>query len=412
MLSAILFIGVSAFSQKAELKAADKAVKKKDYAAALSALSQAESLIITNADAKSQAKYYYLKGVALYADGSKDENIDAVAKAFNKLVVVEKESGSSTYSNAAAEILNELINKVAGDAQMSYQSAKATNDNARYVKAAKGYERVYLLSPTDTTFLYNAAVLLAVGKDYEGSNNKYMQLLDLGYTGISTEYKAESSVNGEPRYYNSKEEMNREVKLGIALNPTTTKSESKTNDMVKAIATNYGKLGNDDKALEFISKAREANPNDYDLVIEEANVYFRKGNNEMFKEKLEEAIKLNPTNPNLYFNVGVMNMNLGNNEEAADNFNKAIELKPDFGDAYNNLGAMALDKAKPVQEEMDTNAANFAKYDKIKAEKLMPIYKEALVHYEKAYEYIKDDEALRNLLNSLYENLDMDKRVE
>jgi Tfp pilus assembly protein PilF len=206
--------------------------------------------------------------------------------------------------------------------------------------------------------------------------------------------------------------MNKKVKLGIAKDPKIDVTKSKVNDIIKAIATNYSRLGDDEKALEAIKKAQEANPNDYDLIIEEANVHYRLGNDALFKAKLEEAIELNPTDPNLYFNVGVMNMNLGDNKAATYSFKKAIELKPDFGDAYNNLGAMELDKAKPVQEELDANAMNFKKYDLIKAEKLLPIYRAALVYYEKAQQLIPEDEALKNLVNSLYENLEMDKKIE
>ncbi|MFK5879170.1 MAG: hypothetical protein QM478_06700 [Flavobacteriaceae bacterium] len=407
----ILMMSVATFSQKSELKAADKAIKKSDFTAAIAALNSAEGLI-ANAEAKYQAKYYYLKGIALYANGTKPANIDDVATAFNKLIAIEKESGSNTYSTQAGTTLNVIINKAAEDAQAAYQSATATKDDASYIKAAKNFERVFLLSPTDTSYLNNSAMLLAVGKSYEKSNEQYQQLLDMGYTGIATTYVATSAVNDEPKYYLSKKEMDKEVKLGIAKDPKTERSESKVNGIIKAIATNYSRLENNEKALEFISKAREANPNDYDLVIEEANVYYRMGDEAKFKEKLEEAIKLNPTDPNLYFNVGVMNMNLGDNEAATISFKKAIELNPDFGDAYNNLGAMALDKAKPVQEELDANAMNFKKYDKIKEAKLLPIYEEALAYYEKAQELIPDDEALKNLVNSLYENLEIDKKIE
>ncbi|MDC9724151.1 MAG: hypothetical protein PSN34_15465 [Urechidicola sp.] len=411
MFALALLLSVATFSQKSELKAADKAVKKGDFSTATTILNGAEGLI-ANAEAKYQAKYYYLKGMALYANGTKPANINDAAAAFNQLIAIEKKSGNNTYSNEASTTLKSIIDKADADALAAYQSASATQDDAGYIKAAKNYERVFLLSPADTAYLNNSAMLLAVGKAYEKSNEQYQQLLDMGYTGIATTYQATSTVNGEPIAYNSQKEMNQQVKLGIAKDPKTDVSKSKVNGIIKAIATNYGRLENNEKALEFIEKARIASPNDYDLVIEEANVYYRMGNDAMFKEKLEEAIKLNPTDPNLYFNVGVMNMNLGDNEAAAISFKKAIELKPDFGDAYNNLGAMALDKAKPVQEELDANAMNFKKYDQIKAKKLIPIYREALTYYEKAHELIPDDEALKNLVNSLYENLDMDKKIE
>ena len=411
MLSAFLLLSMTTFSQKAELKAAEKAFKKKDYSTTISTLEQAESLIMSS-EAEYKAKYYYLMGMSLYADGTKPANIDAVVEALNTLISIEKESGDNTYSNKSADVLNKLIQDAVSEAQASFETARGTNSGDDYAKAAQAYERVYLLSPTDTSFLYNAALIYSVGGDFEASNERYIKLLDLGYTGIATTYKATSSIDGTDMYFNSKKDMDLQVKLGVASNPVVEVADSKTLEMVKAVALNYGKLENNEKALEFISRAREENPDDYDLIIEEANVYYRMGDNAKFKEKLEEAIAINPENPNLHFNVGVMNMDLGDNEAATASFKKAIELKPDFADAHNNLGAIELDKAKPVQEEMNANASNFAKYDKIKEEKLLPIYRAALVHYENAYKYSPDDESLRNLLNSLYENLGMDKSID
>jgi hypothetical protein len=56
-----LFISMTVFGQKNELKAAEKAIKANDFAAAITVLEQAEGLI-ENADQKLKAKFYYLKG--------------------------------------------------------------------------------------------------------------------------------------------------------------------------------------------------------------------------------------------------------------------------------------------------------------------------------------------------------------
>jgi len=64
-----LFISMTVFGQKNELKTAEKAIKSNDFAAAIAAINQAEGLI-ANADQKTKAKFYYLKGKALYQNGS------------------------------------------------------------------------------------------------------------------------------------------------------------------------------------------------------------------------------------------------------------------------------------------------------------------------------------------------------
>ena len=85
-----LFISMAVFAQKSELKTADKAVKANDFAAAIAALDQAESLI-ANADQKTTAKYYYLRGKALYQNGSASADILKVGDAFNQLIDYEKQ---------------------------------------------------------------------------------------------------------------------------------------------------------------------------------------------------------------------------------------------------------------------------------------------------------------------------------
>lgn len=401
-------ISFSAFAQKNELKAAEKAVKKKDYSAALSAISQAESLI-EGADAKSQAKYYYLKGISLYEDGA-GTDIDGVIAAFNSVKEIEKES-SPKYTSEVEVINAAILEKVYGEASAAYELGRKNEDAAKYKEAALGYEKMAAMSAKDTVYLYNSAVVFAIAKEYEKSNELYQQLLDQGYTGIATVYSATSVVDGSTRTYNSEKEMNNEVKLKISENPKTEVLESKYISMIKGIAANYIGLENNEKALEFLAKAREKNPKDYNLIIEEGNVYYKMGNEAKFKEKLEEAIEINPTNSQLYYNVGIMSMNMDEDESAQKSFEKAIELKPDFSDAYNALGNLHLKKLGPIQDEMNANGANFKKYDEIKETKFLPALREALPYIEKAYEMDKD-EAVKKQLNSIYENLEMEKRVE
>ncbi|GAB1307350.1 hypothetical protein KH5_00330 [Urechidicola sp. KH5] len=411
MLIALVMVGAVAFGQKNELKTAEKALKKKDFGAALTALQQAESLI-ANADAKSQAKYYYLKGTALYANGTKPGNVNEVAKAFNKLLSIESKSGSSTYTKAAAEVLTKLINEADSKAQKNYQEATASNnDPVKLKKAAESYKQVYLLSPADTSYYYNTALIYQMAKEYEKSNKVFMELLDLGYTGVATQYIATSKVSGELKAYASKSAMNKEVKLGLAENPEVKVSENKRITIIKSIGLNYAGLDNNEKALEFLQEARKANPDDFNLIIQEANTYFRMGNKEKFKSLLEEAIKLDPNNAQLHYNIGIMNNELGDDAAAIASLKRSAELEPEKGESYNAIANIILKKVKAVSDEMDANAANFKKYDQIKVEKYLPILREALPYLEKSYELSPDD-TVKNQLNALYENLEMDKKVE
>ena len=154
VLSLSLFVGLATFAQKSELKAADKALKKKDYASALSAITQAESLI-ANADAKSKAKFYFIKGMALYGNGS-NLKIDAIADALNKVMEIEKGKATS-YSAQASQTLNNIAVELKDKAYKSFQTANASLNADDYKTAANNYVDVYQLMPADTVSLYSSA---------------------------------------------------------------------------------------------------------------------------------------------------------------------------------------------------------------------------------------------------------------
>ncbi|MCF6279647.1 MAG: hypothetical protein L3J14_04805, partial [Flavobacteriaceae bacterium] len=194
VLSLSLFIGMTTFAQKKELKAADKALKKKDYAGALSVISQAESLI-ANADAKSKARFYYIKGMALYGNGNNIENNDKAAEAFSTLLDLEKNGSGAKYSAMAGQILNDIIISINDQAYKDFQRANANSDVNDYKKSAEGYYKVYQLSPTDTSTLYSSAYLLYYAKDFETSISRFKKLQNLGFTGVSTIYNAKNIVN-------------------------------------------------------------------------------------------------------------------------------------------------------------------------------------------------------------------------
>ena len=66
-----------------------------------------------------------------------------------------------------------------------------------YKGAGEKFQMVYDLSPTDTLFLDNAALAAFYDTDYDKAIELYRTLLEIGYTGIKTQYKAESKINGE-----------------------------------------------------------------------------------------------------------------------------------------------------------------------------------------------------------------------
>src|SRR5210317_184045 len=150
LLLSALFLSLTVFAQKDQIKTAKKAIKSGDFTTAMAAVNEAEGLI-SGADQKTTAKYYYLRAMALYQNGANSDNT-AVGKAFNDLL--EYERGTKVkYSKEIQELSNALIQKISAEAGNAYAAAQASNDPADYKKSARGFHDIYLLSPADTTFL-------------------------------------------------------------------------------------------------------------------------------------------------------------------------------------------------------------------------------------------------------------------
>jgi len=412
----VALIATTSYAQKDELKMAQKAVDANNYTEALTALSKIESTI-DGAKIKYKTQYYFLAGNANYANGTTPDNFKKASKAFNKVIDLESK-GAKKYTNEVSQTLNSMIQKVADSASKDYNKAiQLGNDESTKEKsltlfnnAAKGFENVYAISSRDTSYVQFAANAYYFSENYENSIRTCQQLLDLGYTGISTSYTAKSLANGQMVKFNSQEDLDKQVLLKLVEEPKVVVKDSQKNTLIKLIANNYVALKDNEKALAAILEAKKATPDDYGLLVDEANIYYAMGDNVKFKEKLEEAIKINPTDPMLYYNIGVTKMDLGDNEGAILSFNKAIELKPDYAEAYNNIGAAILLKNKSIVDEMN-NTTNFAKYDKLLAQQ-HDVYKEAMPFYEKAFGLDSSNLSTAQTLLGIYENLEMDDQYK
>lgn len=383
------------FAQKSELKTAQKAIKKEQFAAALLAITPLETMV-GSMDAKYKAKYYYLKGQALAGAN----NYEGAAGAFNMLFDYETEIGKQKYSDDAKPMLNEIIQKV------SNKAIKLYNDDKNFTEAAKSFYLTYKLRPTDTTSLYNAAISASQAEDFDASLKYYKEAKEIGYTGITTQYFAVNKETGEEEDLGTKTNRDTMIKFGKYINPSQKTSESKQADIVKNIGYIYVNQGKPELAIEALEEARKANPKDVNLILNQAQMYIKLEKMDKFGELMQEAVKLDPTNPNLFFNLGVINQNQGNVDEAEGYYKKAIELKPDYSDAYLNLAIAILAGDKEIVDEMNKNFNNAKKYNEL-LKKQKQVYKKALPYLEKADNLKRSEDTVRTLLN-IYDNLEME----
>lgn len=391
------FLSIASFAQKNELKAAEKAIKKGQFKEAKAALVSLESLE-DSMDAKYKAKYFFLKGSA-YGKS----NVKKAAEAYNNLFDYEKETGKQKYTKLAKPKLNELIQFVSNKAIDQY-------NNKDYKNATDNFYLTYKLSPTDTSFLFNAATSSSLAKDYDVSLNYYKQLQEVKYTGITTQYFAVNKESGKEENLGTKANRDAMVKFGKYIKPTVKTSKSKQADIIKNIGYIYVNQGKPELAIAALKEARKANPKDINLLLNQAQMYIKLDRMDKFGDLMTEAVKLDPTNPSLFFNLGVVNAGENKREEAVKFYKKAIELDPNYADAYLNLSVAILGEEKAIVEEMNENLSNNSKYDELE-KKQQDVYRKALPYMEKADSLKRSIDTVKTLLN-LYDTLGMESKAD
>ena len=385
------------FSQKNEIKAAEKALKGGDAGGAKTAL-EAAAGAISGEDAKVQAQYHYLRG-RIYADLARkgdDSAFETAISSFQKAKEVEESSGKAKYSPLIAQEMSTL----AGDI---VNSAIEDNKNEKYKQAGEKLYMSYKLSPRDTNYLYFAASSAVNGGEYEQALTYYNELKEVGYDGGGIEYKATNVATGEVE---TMEKVQRDlmVKSGTYKDPVDDKAPSKKAEIVKNMALIYTQLGQDDKALEAYKSARAENPKDVTLILNEANLHYKLGDKDKFKELMAEAATVAPDNPDLHYNIGVINMEQDNIEEARVAYRRALEINPGYTNAQLNLSTTYINEGNGLIDEMNTlgnSRADIARYDELKKQK-DDLFQEGADVLEEALKTNPDNQAILTQLKNIY----------
>ena len=390
------------FSQKKELKTVDKLVKSADYENALTTLESINSLIEASDD-KTKAKYYYLKGLAKYQNGTGSfENKLLSVDDFYKVKEIE-ESSSKIYSTKVDDIFVNLFNSFVDDSRTSLE-------NKNFRNSYKNLEAAYTVSKKDTLYLYNAALVATEAEDYTTALNFYERLISLGYTGVSINYLATEKESGKEQVFQDKKSRDFSVDvIGTHESPRDEMAKSVEIDMLRSIAAIYRNQENLEKSIEYLERAKLIDSNDINLILLESNVRWEMGQVDQYQRLISKALEIEPNNVDLIFNLGVVNADKGNFDDAIMYYNKAIEIDSAYTKAYLNAAALILDREGPMIEEMNslgTSTADYNRYDELKIER-ENLYKTAIPYLEKVFELESDNlnaaRTLRNIFSALDE---------
>lgn len=401
LIASALLVSAISFAQKDELKAAEKALKGGNSAEAKAAL-ESISAQIANADEKTKAQFYYLKGKAYYDMAQKGDAsaYEPAVKAYQELIALEEGSKAKKYTTEVKGTLQNISASLVNEA-IKDNSAKD------YAAAAKKLYMAYELDKNNKDYLYYAASSAVSGGDYDTALKHYLELKEMGYTGVTTQYIATNVETGKEDVFSSKNERDLMVKAKSHTNPKEQQSESRLPEIVKNIALIYTQQGDNEKAITAIQEARAQNPKDINLLLTEANLYVKLDDKAKFGQLMEEAIQQDPNNAVLYYNLGVITAEQGDKEKAKGYYQKAIELDPTAENPYLNMASLILGEEGPIVDEMNSlgsSKADNLKYDQLKL-KREELYKSAIPYLSKIMDINpKNVDAVRTLMN-IYANI-------
>ena len=385
ILTFLLLISISfGYSQKKELRNANKFYDSGEYLSALDLLETSMSIFDSSDDKiKSQVMFLYGK---IY---SSTEDFELAIKSFNN----SRELGANEND------LNSEINKLE---TAIITSAIADNESENFSDAAKKLKIVYDINPENNAlYLFYAASSAVNSNDLSLALGYYLILRDIKYEGIETKYYITDVSSETEIEISSEAEFNLLKKSKDYSNPREEETESKFPEIVKNIAIIYKQLGQNDMALAAIETARASNPDDVGLIITAANIYFELDDKEAFKLAMSEAIEKEPNNPILYYNLGVVSGELGEKESARTYYEKSIELDPTNENSYLNLVALILDGEQEIVNEMNslgTSRSDNLRYDELKITR-EELYKECVPILKDLITISNDIEAIRTLMN-------------
>ena len=372
------------YSQKKELRSANKFIERGEYTSALDVLESISDILQTTDD-KTKARSMFLYGM-IYT------NTEDFDKAVESYQVAKDIGGSNPLLDAEiAKLENAIITSAIGD-----------QENENFISSAKKLYGAYKINPENNQlYLYYAASSSVSAKDYDQALAYYQMLIDINYEGIETKYYITEVASGNEIEIGSESEFNLLKRTNDYSDPREEETESKYPEIVKNVALIYNTLGQKDKALDAIKTAREANPDDVGLIITTANIYFELGDKEAFRSSMSEAIEKDPSNPVLYYNLGVVSADLGEDDAAIEYYKKSIELDPSNEDSYLNMVAVILQGEESIVDEMNslgTSRSDNIRYDELKKIR-EDLYLQCVPILKDLVDLNQNIEAVRTLMN-------------
>ena len=274
--------------------------------------------------------------------------------------------------------------------QASNKAAMDAYQAKNYAVAAPKFLEVYNLMKTsgqdDKVYMYYAGLSYALANNVDESIKIYTDLINSGYTGVTTQYTAKQNKSGDVETYDKNTwELLKKSSSKDYSDFKTEQTKSVEPDLYETLSTLLLNAKKNDEALAIIEKGLAKFPNNAKLKEYQGTALYATGNTDKFLANLKEQLAKNPNDATNWYNLGVLQAKTPATEaESLTSFQKAIELAGTntqlLNNAYQNLVYTSLgDDAKAVE-----NINALRKSDPDKATTLIEARKE---RFNKALPY-------------------------
>lgn len=328
--------------------------------------------------------------------------LDKSKKSFEDLLAYEEKIGKKRYTSKAEAQLPYLA--------VAYASRGIDKDaNKDVLGAMADFETSYNIklglkdSQTDTTMLYNAALMAQKAKMYDKAIKLNNQLIEMNYKGV--EYSAVDEA-GVKAVFSSKYQRDASVKAGKYFDP---KEEGDYRaDIYLATANMYKKTGDTTTYDSYIAKGRTMFPTNEPIIRAELQKFLMTKQFDKALVNLNLAIDKDPSSKELHYIKGnILHTSVKDLEAAVVSYDAAIALDPEYIDPLYMKGLIHIDAANALTlERNEVPRDQTAKFNRIKAEEKAEFGK-ALPFFEKAYAINAEDLDTLRALKEIYFKLKM-----
>lgn len=441
---AFLAIGFS-FAQKKEIAAAYKAIEANDTNIATAQISAADAVMAGKTyllEPAVQEQYYYAKGLALINSGKVSDGAAILAKISElgkskiytgknadkqKVYYVGKtaadasgiqglkeETFAPTTLGTIGNKINPLLSKTNEEAMAAYN---AKNNELAADKFLEINNLLGAVGSDEKIYKYYAAITYSQAQKIDIAAKLFTELINEGYTGVKTEYKAKNKKDGKVESLD-KNTWELYKKMGAGSDYTDFTTENTPSVEQELYETGAGLLIDSqkyDEALSIIEKGMAKFPKNSKLSELKGTVYYKSGKMDQFMANLKEQVTKNPADKVNWYNLGVLaSKDPSKMAEAEGYFKKALEVDPDYivglqGIIY-NVYVAGDDKAI---EAID--AARKAKknevFNKLLEERRAKLGK-AIPYAEKWYSLEPKNLEIVSLLKGLYQTAHNDAKFQ